>query len=461
MLKINYELAKEKMLNGEGNNHVKIEINPSPNEIKSKRELPVAVMLCIDNSGSMSSSLNGNYINQFVNAQYVQPQVFMQHQLANPYNQQVHSTPVHNNYQWSSTSITQHKSKMDYAKESAIQILNALKDYDYFGVVVFDNRATTIVELQKIGTKKSRMLQAIHSINVGGSTNMYDGLLLVENEFKKVEASNNVAKKLLILSDGEVNCGETNLDKLTSKSHSLFHKNQIQVSTIGFGHDYNLELMSSLANTGEGGFYHIKESEEIFKIIEVELDTINSISASQVKLEVTIPTGFSFEENINGFNESYLDNKIFINFGNVAFNKSIIFPIQLLKMIKQDEIKIPITVTYIDKENNTVSIQKDILIPIASKEEKIKENETLVRELTEYIYNNAIVKATIEYENNGRYATSQNYMSSNLQSISSSYSCADSISSSLDNFTNTMNNSISSKDQLRTLNSSSMKSLKK
>lgn len=440
MLKIDYSLAREKIYNEEGHNHLKIDINVDTSK-KSKREKPVAVMMCIDNSGSMGVSLNGGYIN------YHQPF----------FNNNIHTflpdIPKQDIFE-------QRKSKMDYVKDSTIEILHSLKEDDYFGVVIFDDLAHVIVELDVIGDRKKEIERAIKNIQVSGCTNMFDGLRKVEREFDKLE-SKEITKKLIVLSDGEVNSGVTDLDSFATKSHQLFNKKQIQVSTVGFGRDYNLELMSLIAKKGEGNFYHLKESEQIYQIIEEELDTINSILAYNAELVVKVPIGFTFEENLNDFTEEYDENKIIIKLGNISYSKSMIFPISLLKKLNIEEVKIPITLTYKNEENDNISLSKDVIIKITdNKEENISENKDLVDEVSNTIQRKAILDATIEYEKTGNYSNATQFMEKSLGNLSTMYNSVES-SAYLNNFTATLSSNTADVDSLRNLNASIRNTMKR
>lgn len=449
MLNINYKFAKEKMFNGEDHNHLQIQLQTT-NQFKSNRSQPVALIAGVDISGSMGSSLNGKgyYIFKFNNH-------FNHHN--------IYGNSLDYSFDCNDFSIdTKHnlKSKLDYVKKATIDLLNSLNNNDYFGLIVFDDFAYPIIELQQV-KNKHLLIRKIKQISLGGSTNIFDCLLKIEEQFNTIE-NKNIIKKAIILSDGQTNVGECRFDAFNSKSHYLFNEKNIQISTIGFGLDYNLELMSAIANKGEGYFYHLKESNEIFKIIENELNTINSITATNTELHIKIPIGFSFEENMNGYSEDYEDNLIKIKLGSIYNNKDIIFPIHLLKQLNNAEVNITITLKYNDIENNMVSISKDAMITLSNdKKEVFKENTDLIKELTKTIQRKTLREATIEYEKNNNYNNSYQILNSNINALTTSYNyCSvDAMETTLE-FTSVMDSNRDDINNLRTLNSKLSSELK-
>ncbi len=290
---------------------------------------------------------------------------------------------------------------------------------------------------------------------------MFDGLRKIEEQFDKI-ADLDITKKTIVLSDGQVNEGTTQLGAFAEKSYEFFHKKNINISTIGFGTDYNLELMSMLANKGEGKFFHLKESEDIYSIIEEELETINSIVARNAKLTITIPNGFTFDENLNNFNEEYVDNKIEIKLGNLYSSKYMIFPIALLRKIRNKKVSIPIELSYIDNEENSIEISTSAVLLISrDPEEKGEENQELIKEVADTLNRKAILNATVEFENTGSYSSATTMMSNSITNLSASYSSAKSFAASYQSdFESTIQNSVHDINELRELNSRAMYDIK-
>jgi hypothetical protein len=451
MIKLQYELAKNKMVNGDGHNHLKVEVQVENQKTKSTRQLPVALVLCMDGSGSMNDSLIDVYSNQYMFNGNPQAIYGNQNVFSNGYGQ-INNVRPQRSYE--------NISKMDYAKSSAIKIVESLNKDDYFGLVMFNGLAYTIVELKQIGNRKEEIIKKINSISANGSTNMYDGLRKVEEEFDKIDA--NVIKKTIILSDGEVNAGVRDMDAFATKSLELFNKKQIHISSIGYGKTYNLELMSQLANNGEGNFYHLKEAEEIYKIIEEELSIMNAVVAQKAELSITIPVGFTVDENINNYVEKYDGNQIKINLGNLYNSKYIIFPIHLLKNLEEEKATFPLTLHYIDESEQEVTLKKEVVIEITNdKQELIKENKTIVSEVTDTVQRKALIQATVEIEKTGAYSSASSYMNVSMNALSNDFgysSVAD--STNIQSFNSTMSSNMNDVDALRSLNSRTMKDLK-
>jgi len=77
------------------------------------------------------------------------------------------------------------------------------------------------------------MIAAIERITDGGSTNLMAGWLLGRDELLK--ARSECDKKILVLTDGHLNQGITEPDRVEALTRSGFGKDGIRTASLGFG----------------------------------------------------------------------------------------------------------------------------------------------------------------------------------------------------------------------------------
>ena len=97
--------------------------------------------------------------------------------------------------------------------------------------------------------------RALGKIKAGGRTALCGGLELGLEKAAVQKQENNL---VLLLSDGQANEGETDIEAVGERAYRARQQGVI-VSTLGVGADYNEALMVEIATQGGGRFYHVLE----------------------------------------------------------------------------------------------------------------------------------------------------------------------------------------------------------
>lgn len=140
--------------------------------------------------------------------------------------------------------------RIEELKRSMISFIRQLNETDIVSIVVFESSATVAVPAEKVGDKK-KIIDIIYAIQASGGTNIYNGLELGFAEAKKF-AGKGLVDRVILLTDGY--CSRSPLETIDmAKTHV---KAGIELSTVGVGTGYNLELLSQLASAG-GGLMHL------------------------------------------------------------------------------------------------------------------------------------------------------------------------------------------------------------
>lgn len=180
--------------------------------------------------------------------------------------------------------------KIQQAKAAAVEALERLGGQDLFSVVVYDSSVLTIVPAQK-AQETGAIVEQIQSIQAGGSTALFGGVSQGAAEIRKHLGSEFV-HRILLLSDGLANVGPRNPSDLGRLGAALLKEN-ISVTTVGVGTDYNEDLMARLAQESDGNTYFVESSQDLPRIFAAELGDVLSVVAKQVEVTITLPKGIT------------------------------------------------------------------------------------------------------------------------------------------------------------------------
>jgi Ca-activated chloride channel family protein len=95
---------------------------------------------------------------------------------------------------------------------------------------------------------------------------------------------------VLLLSDGHANEGIVEQGQLSKLALDAF-QDGIQTSSFGLGSDYDGPLMSAIAADGAGGYYYLRDSEQIAPALTAELDKRLDPVATAVEVRVRFKKG--------------------------------------------------------------------------------------------------------------------------------------------------------------------------
>ncbi len=173
--------------------------------------------------------------------------------------------------------------KLELTRQAAGLAVRSLAETDRFSVVLFDDRTDTLIPSALL-TDKPGALKLIGQVATGGSTALFAGWrsggeqALMGLEPRRVN-------RVVLLTDGQANVGETNPDAICQAVHELAQKG-VQTTTIGFGSDYNETLLRSMASSGEGNHFFVERPEQLPTCFEVELGGLAATLGRRVRLEV-------------------------------------------------------------------------------------------------------------------------------------------------------------------------------
>ena len=179
-------------------------------------------------------------------------------------------------------------SKIEKARESAIQIVDQLQKDDVFSLIAYDNEVQVLVPAQPVEDKRY-LKRRISQLEPGGSTALYAGVQEGAEQLEKYLTRKRV-NRVILLSDGLANVGPSTPRDLSRLGTELA-RNGISVSTLGIGDDYNEDLMAALAEASDANYYYVQDVEQLPKILAKELGVLTRVAAREIRIKVVCPDG--------------------------------------------------------------------------------------------------------------------------------------------------------------------------
>ena len=176
------------------------------------------------------------------------------------------------------------------AREAASALVDKLAATDDFSLVTFSSDAEVKVPDGPVGPRRESIKQTIAGLVEGGGTNIGRGLELGYIQAQSKGIPEDAVRVVLLLSDGRANAGITNSDQLARMALDAFQQG-IQTSSFGLGADYDGELMSLIARDGAGGYYYLRDPEQISPALATELDKRLDPVATAVEVRVRLRPG--------------------------------------------------------------------------------------------------------------------------------------------------------------------------
>jgi len=168
--------------------------------------------------------------------------------------------------------------KIEAAKESARATAEVLSPSDLLGVVAFDSQPTTIVRLQR-ASNRMRISMDIAKLVPGGGTNVVPAL---KEAFDLLANAKAKVKHVIVLSDGQ-----TPIDGLVDLVQDM-RNNRITVSAVGIGSDADRNMLTMIAENGDGRLYMTDDLASLPRIFMKETTEAQKSALVEDKVHVHV-----------------------------------------------------------------------------------------------------------------------------------------------------------------------------
>ena len=183
--------------------------------------------------------------------------------------------------------------KLETAKESAAYLVRRMGGGDRLALITYDDEAELVSSLG--GMEKDELLEMVEGITPGGGTNLSGGwlkgveALLVspstDEEPAAAPSAREPIRRVLLLTDGQANVGIMDADTLVCMSGNAAGDG-IATTTIGFGQDFDEDLLTGMAEAGRGHAYYVADPDRSPGVFADEFEGLVSLVAQNVAVEI-------------------------------------------------------------------------------------------------------------------------------------------------------------------------------
>ncbi|HWG83947.1 MAG TPA: VWA domain-containing protein, partial [Deinococcales bacterium] len=186
--------------------------------------------------------------------------------------------------------------KISYARKAARYAVGQLLQTDRVSVVAFDDRVEVVVPSALAGDKLA-ITTAVNGIHSRGSTDLHAGWLAgAEQVATHLDPAR--LNRVVLLSDGQANAGETNPDRIASQVRALQERG-VSTSAYGLGLDYNEDLLEAMARSGDGNYAFIESPSQLPEIFARELSGLLATTGRSVSLGLEPQAGAAVLDVLN------------------------------------------------------------------------------------------------------------------------------------------------------------------
>ena len=186
--------------------------------------------------------------------------------------------------------------KMQQAREAAKYCVDQMLPSDIFSTVIFDDRVDVLFTSQPV-ENKVMLKRGIDRIHARNSTALHEGWVKAGLEVSE-QLDSNAINRVLLITDGQANVGETRVDRIVDQSRELAAKG-VSTSTIGIGADFNEDLLMPMAEAGQGNSWHVEEPQDMVRIFETELRGLVAQVGHSVTFGVKTAAGATVTDVLN------------------------------------------------------------------------------------------------------------------------------------------------------------------
>jgi Ca-activated chloride channel homolog len=294
------------------------------------------------------------------------------------------------------TSGSMHGEKMEQTKQALRMAVQILHEGDVISLSVFSDKRRLILKPTVVNAQSKNLVKSIISeIQPGGMTALYGGLELGIKQANNERLESNL---VLLLSDGQTNVGETDLEIIGQLAGEAAGDG-IVVSTLGVGMGYNEALMTEIATQGRGRFYHIQSSDQIVPILTGELGEAADIAARDANIKLVLPQGATAVPLSSVYKAGLTDGELLVSIGDIPLDLEMEIPLRLTLFPGKEGERMSVEgeVQYVSPADVKLSSQLNRVTVRFERHEEFKANMGVVEPVAERIAHQMRASQVLRY----------------------------------------------------------------
>lgn len=166
--------------------------------------------------------------------------------------------------------------------DATVRLVRLLGPDDRIAVVTFDDTVDMVMPLAH--HDPMRAADVLSRVHAGGSTNLSGGWLK-GFEILTAHGRQEAMKRVVVLTDGEANAGIVDRHELAGIAGAA-RAQQVTTSMVGFGDQYDEQLLATMADAGGGNDYWCAGPDQAPKVFADEFAGLASVVAQNISVEI-------------------------------------------------------------------------------------------------------------------------------------------------------------------------------
>ncbi|MCX5880860.1 MAG: VWA domain-containing protein [Deltaproteobacteria bacterium] len=180
--------------------------------------------------------------------------------------------------------------KLSDARLAVMQLIDRMTAKDRLAIITYSNAVQVVSPLVDMDEAHRHQLKTVVAqVNADGGTNLGAGLKHGIQTLMQTPA-NGRQRRVILISDGQANQGITDPLELGNMASGAATQN-VAVSTVGVGFDFNEILMTTLADHGAGRYYFLEDPKKFALVFDKEFQDARNVAASGVEIRVPLGKG--------------------------------------------------------------------------------------------------------------------------------------------------------------------------
>ena len=175
---------------------------------------------------------------------------------------------------------------LQHAKTAAAGLVHSLTEHDRVSVVVYGSNARVVLPSTPALQAKASIDVLLAGVQCEGMTALHAGWLTGAAQIAPFVSQYGVSR-VLLLTDGCANVGETSVDALVAAGATLSDTG-ITTSSYGIGHNFNETLMTAIAQAGQGMAVYAADADGLATYFTNEFAMLGDLVGKDMRVELTI-----------------------------------------------------------------------------------------------------------------------------------------------------------------------------
>ena len=173
-------------------------------------------------------------------------------------------------------------SKLVEAKRCVVDLIKRMNPEDHVGVVQYDDQVDTVVPLSTVDQVSNVIESLVRGIRPNGFTDLHAGWLR-GGEMLAPSAGRDATCHVILLSDGQTNRGNKNPQRICEQVAALAEAG-VTTTTVGLGEDFNEELMTAMAQAGQGRSHYGERAIDLAETFDAEIGLLSQLQWRNVEM---------------------------------------------------------------------------------------------------------------------------------------------------------------------------------